>query len=207
MIDRPIVPVFYHADLATCQQVLGACYAGGARVFEFTNRGEYAHEVFGELVKWARTELPEMILGIGSVLDSATAALYLQLGANFVVAPTLDPDTARTCHRRGVAWLPGCGSVTEISEALALGAEVVKIFPASQVGGPAFIKAVKGPMPWVRIMPTGGVTPDPENLQTWFAAGATCVGLGSQLFAQLPDGSYDLEEIARKVKESLDTIG
>ena len=148
MKETGIVPVFYHKDLEVGKKVLRACYDGGVRVFEFTNRGDYAHEIFAELNKYAASEMPELILGVGSIVDAGTTSLYLQLGANFIVSPILNPEMAKVCNRRKVAWSPGCGSVTEISQAEELGAEVVKIFPGSQVGGPSFVKGVKGPFPW-----------------------------------------------------------
>lgn len=190
-----IVPVFYHADAAICKEILKAVYHGGVRIFEFTNRGDGAHRVFEELITWAKQELPELVLGIGSVVDAATAALYIQLGANFVVAPIVNAETAVTCNRRKIAWMPGCGSLTEINYAESLGADIVKIFPAEQVGGAEFIKAVKGPCPWTSIMPTGGVQPNDENLKKWFTAGAHCVGLGSQLFVKGADGNFDYNAI------------
>lgn len=206
MKDTGIVPVFYHKDLEVCKKVIKACYNGGARVFEFTNRGDFAHEVFGELTKFVNNNLDGMILGVGSILDAGTTSLYLQLGANFIVSPIVNAEMAKTCNRRKVAWMPGCGSVTEISYAEELGAEVVKIFPGSQVGGPAFVKAVKGPLPWSSIMPTGGVNPTEESLQEWFAAGVHCVGIGSNLFVKKDDGSYDLDAITRKVRNSLELV-
>ena len=201
-----MVPVFYHKDAEVCKQVVKACYEGGIRVFEFTNRGDFAHEVFAEISKWAAKEAPEMILGVGSVIDSATAALYIQLGSNFIVSPLIDEDTARFCNRRKIAWSPGCGSVTEINRAHELGAEVVKVFPGSYVGGPDFISGVKGPMPWASIMPTGGVSPDEANLKGWFKAGVHCVGMGSQLFPKevIESGNYTF--IAKKCKETLAII-
>lgn len=201
-----IVPVFYHKDLEVCKQVVNACYEGGARVFEFTNRGDFAHEVFGELNKYVNENFKEMILGVGSVLDAGTASLYLQLGANFIVSPIVNPEMAKTCNRRKVAWMPGCGSVTEISYAEELGAEVVKIFPGSQVGGPSFVKAVKGPLPWSSIMPTGGVSPTKENLKEWFEAGVHCVGIGSKLFLKKEDGSFNYEGISTKVSEAINIV-
>jgi 2-dehydro-3-deoxyphosphogluconate aldolase/(4S)-4-hydroxy-2-oxoglutarate aldolase len=206
MKETGIVPVFYHADAAVAKKVLKACYEGGARVFEFTNRGDYAHEVFTELTKYAAKELPEMILGVGSVVDAGTASLYIQAGTNFIVSPLLNPDMAKVCNRRKISWMPGCGSVSEISYAEELGAEIVKIFPASQVGGPEFIKAVKGPMPWSNIMPTGGVLPTKDNLAQWISAGAFCVGLGSQLFVKNENGEYDDEKITSTVKDSIEII-
>jgi len=203
MKETGVVPVFYHKDEEVCKQVVKACYEGGVRVFEFTNRGDFAHEVFAEVSKWAVKEAPEMILGVGSVIDSATAALYIQLGSNFIVSPLIDEDTARFCNRRKIAWSPGCGSVTEINRAHELGAEVVKVFPGSSVGGPDFISGVKGPMPWASIMPTGGVSPDEANLKGWFKAGVHCVGMGSQLFPKDVIDNKDWAFIANKCAEVL----
>lgn len=199
MKDTGMVPVFYHADLALCKQVVKACYDGGVRVFEFTNRGDFAHEVFGELVKWSAVECPDLILGIGSVIDGPTTALYLQLGANFIVSPIMDEEMAKMCNKRKVAWSPGCGSVTEIVKAHELGSEVIKIFPGSQVGGPSFVKAVKGPFPYASIMPTGGVSPDEENLKGWFEAGVHCVGMGSKLISKEVIKNKDFEGLKAKV--------
>ncbi len=203
MYATGIVPVFYNKDVELCKKVLKACYDGGVRVFEFTNRGDYAHEVFAELNKYAAKETPEMILGIGSVVDAGTTSLYIQLGTNFVVSPILNPDMAKVCNRRKIAWSPGCGSLTEISYAEELGAEVVKIFPGSQVGGPSFVAAVKGPFSWSSIMPTGGVEPTEENLKGWFDAGVHCVGMGSKLFVKDAEGNIDLPGLTQKVKETL----
>ncbi|WP_336702275.1 bifunctional 4-hydroxy-2-oxoglutarate aldolase/2-dehydro-3-deoxy-phosphogluconate aldolase [Chryseobacterium indologenes] len=201
-----IVPVFYHEDIDVCKKIVKACFDGGARVFEFTNRGDFAHEVFAELVKYVVKEIPEMILGIGSILDPATASLYIQNGANFIVAPILNPEVAKVCNRRKIAWIPGCGSVSEISYAEELGAEIVKIFPATQVGGPEFIKAVKGPMPRSNIMPTGGVIPTKESISEWISAGAYCLGLGSQLFVKNETGDYDYGKITEAVAHSIQII-
>ena len=206
MYETGMVPVFYHKDLEVAKKVLKACYDGGVRVFEFTNRGDFAHEVFGELNKFALRELPDMILGAGSVVDSPTAALYIQLGANFIVSPILDADMAIICNRRKILWSPGCGSLTEIVKAEELGAEVVKIFPATQVGGPEFIKAIKGPRPMTNIMPTGGVEPTEDNLKKWITDGAYCVGMGSKLMIKKEDGSYDYETILKKSRQAIDII-
>lgn len=180
MEETGLVSLFYHNDLSTSKEVLRACFNGGARILEFTNRGDFAHEVFSELNKFAAKELPEMILGVGSVTDGGTASLYMQLGANFVVTPVLREDIAMVCNRRKVLWSPGCGSLSEIARAEELGAEIIKIFPGSQLG-PGFVKAIKAPCPWTSIMPTGGVTAAEENLKAWFDAGVTCVGMGSKL--------------------------
>lgn len=201
-----MVPVFYHADVALCKNILKACYEGGARVFEFTNRGDFAHEVFGELMKWCNKELPEMILGVGSVIDPGTASLYIQLGTNFIVSPALNVEVAKLCNRRKIAFSPGCGSLTEISQAEEYGVEIVKIFPGMQVGGPEFVKAVLGPMPWTSIMPTGGVEPEEDNLKKWFEAGVTCVGMGSRLMVKDAGGKFDLDAIKNLTAQALKTI-
>lgn len=206
MIETGVVPVFYHADLEISKQVVKACYEGGVRVFEFTNRGDFAHEVFGELNKWVAKECPEMILGIGSVVDAGTASLFLQLGANFIVGPLLNPDIFKTCNRRQVAYIPGCGSVSEIGIAQELGAEIVKIFPAGNVGGPSFVKNVKAPMPWSQIMATGAVEPTEENLRPWFESGVSCVGMGSKLFPNEAIKAKDWTKITDICKKTLDII-
>lgn len=206
MKETGMVPVFYHKDVEVCKKVVKACYDGGARVFEFTNRGDFATLTFAELNKWTIEACPEMIMGVGSVIDEATAAMYIALGTNFVVSPIVDTATASVCNKRKIAWSPGCGSVTEIARAHELGAEVVKIFPGSQVGGPGFVKAVLGPMPWASIMPTGGVSPTEENLKAWFEAGVTCVGMGSQLFPKEVLANKNYSYITDKCSEALTII-
>jgi len=206
MKETGMIPVFYHAQIETVRQVLKACYYGGVRVFEFTNRGDFAHEVFAELNKWAVRELPDLILGVGSVVDAGTASLYIQLGANFVVSPVLKEEMAIVCNRRKIAWSPGCGSLNDISRAEELGAEIVKIFPGSSVGGPKFVAAVKGPCPWTSIMPTGGVEPTEENLKAWFDAGVTCVGMGSNLFPKEVLAAKDWGKITELCRNVLEII-
>ena len=206
MKETGMVPVFYHPDIEICKKVLQACYQGGVRVFEFTNRGDFAHEVFSELNKYSISNYPDLILGIGSVIDAGTSSLYLQLGANFIVSPVLREEMARVCNRRKISWIPGCGSLTEISKAEELGAEVVKIFPASSVGGPDFVKAIKGPSPWTNIMPTGGVTTDEDNLKKWFTAGVTVVGMGSQLITKEILEKKDFTLLEVRTRQTIETI-
>ena len=201
-----MVPVYYHADAEVAKRVVKACYDGGVRAFEFTNRGDFASEVFIELVKYARRECPELILGVGSIVDAPTAALFLQYGANFVVGPYLNPEVARLCNRHLVPYTPGCGSVTEISTAHELGCDLVKIFPAGNVGGPSFVKNIKAPLPWTLVMATGAVEPTEENLTAWFKAGVACVGMGSKLFPKETVAAGDWEAIAEKCRYSLDII-
>ncbi len=206
MKETGIVPVFYHSDLELCKSVVKACYDGGIRVFEFTNRGDFATDVFAQLNQWTIKECPEMIMGVGSIIDEGTTAMYIALGANFIVSPLIDEGMARVCNKRKVAWSPGCGSVTEIGKAHELGCEVVKIFPGSSVGGPDFVKGVKGPMPYASIMPTGGVSPDKENLSKWFNAGVHCVGMGSQLFPKEVLANKDFQYITDICAEALSIV-
>jgi 2-dehydro-3-deoxyphosphogluconate aldolase/(4S)-4-hydroxy-2-oxoglutarate aldolase len=177
-----IVPVYYNRDINMAKNILKACYDGGVRAFEFTNRGDFAQEVFTELSKFAAKECPEMIVGIGSIVDAPTAAMYLQSGANFVVGPLFNPDVAKVCNRRLVPYTPGCGTVSEIGFAQEAGCDLCKIFPAGSVGGASFVKDVKAPMPWTMIMATGAVEPTEENITAWFKSGVTAVGMGSKLF-------------------------
>ncbi len=200
-----MMPLFYHPDLTIGKQVIKACYEGGARLLEFTNRGDFAHEVFGELNKYCAQELPEMIMGVGSVNDAGTASLFMQLGANFIVSASLREDIAKVCNRRKVPYMPGCGTLTEIGKAEELGCDIVKLFPGS-VYGPGFIKAIKGPQPWTNIMPTGGVAPTEENLSSWFDAGAVCVGMGSKLIAKQLIKDGDFNQLRMKTSEALQIV-
>lgn len=205
MIETGIIPVFYHADLDVSKQIITACYEGGVRVFEFTNRGDFAHEIFGELVKWTAKECPEMILGIGSIIDAGTASLFLQLGANFVVSPLLNPDIFKVCNRRQIPYIPGCSSVSEIGVAQELGAEIVKAFPG-EILSPNFIKSIMAPMPWSKVMVTGGVEPHAANLCQWKKAGTACVGMGSKLFPQEMIVNKDWEGITKIVRDAILTF-
>lgn len=198
-----MVPVFYHCDLRTAQQVLQACYAGGVRAFEFTNRGDFAQEIFKDLSKFAARECPEMILGAGSIIDPGTAALYMQLGANFIVGPLFNPEVARVCNRRLILYTPGCGSVTEIGTAQEAGCDLCKIFPAGNVGGPSFVKHVLAPMPWSLLMVTGAVQPTRENLTQWINAGVCCVGIGSKLFSKEILSAHRWDAVTALCQESL----
>ncbi|MBQ5396178.1 MAG: bifunctional 4-hydroxy-2-oxoglutarate aldolase/2-dehydro-3-deoxy-phosphogluconate aldolase [Alistipes sp.] len=206
MKQTGMVPVFYNADIETAKQVVKACYEGGVRAFEFTNRGDFAHEIFGELSRWVKGECPEMILGVGSVVDAPTAALYILLGANFVVGPLFNAEVAKVCNRRCIPYTPGCGSVTEIGAAQEAGCDLTKIFPAGNVGGPSFVKNVLAPMPWSMIMATGAVEPTEENLSAWFKAGVTVVGMGSKLFPKEAIAAKEWGAIAEKCREALAII-
>ena len=205
MKEIGMVPLFFHSDIAVAKKVLKACYDGGARLMEFTNRGDFALEVFTELTKYAIKELPGMIMGVGSITDAATASAYILNGANFVVTPVLREDIAVVCNRRKVLWSPGCGSLTEITKAEELGCEIVKLFPGSTYG-PGFVKGVLAPQPWTSIMPTGGVSPTKENLKGWFDAGVICVGMGSKLMAKQANGSFDYDKIKQKTIHALQII-
>ncbi len=205
MKDTGMIPLFFHSDIELSKKVLKACYDGGARLMEFTARGDFAHEVFGELTKYAVKELPGMIMGVGSVTDGAAASLYMALGANFIVTPVLREDIAIVCNRRKVLWSPGCGSLTEIARAEELGCEIVKLFPGD-LYGPNFVKGIKGPQPWTSIMPTGGVSPTQENLKGWFDAGVTCVGMGSQLISKDIIANKDYAKLEQDVKDALAII-
>ena len=206
IVSTGMVPVYYNKDVEIAKQVVKACYEGGVRAFEFTNRGDFAHEVFAELIKFATKECPELVLGVGSIVDAGTASIYLQLGANFVVGPLFNPEIAKVCNRRLVPYTPGCGSVSEIGFAQEVGCDLCKIFPAGNVGGPSFVKNIKAPMPWSMIMATGAVEPTEENLSAWFKAGVTCVGMGSKLFPKEMIAAGNWEAISTLCRDALATI-
>lgn len=201
----PMVPVFYHKDADVAKKVVKACYDGGVRAFEFTNRGDFAQEVFAELSKFVSTECPEMALGIGSVVDAPTAAMYIQMGANFVVGPIFNPDVAIVCNRRCVTYCPGCLTPSEIGKAQEVGCDFTKVFPGDVVG-PNLVKGLMAPMPWSKIMVTGGVAPEEANLTSWFKAGVFCVGMGSKLFPSDKVKAEDWQYVTDKCKECLDVI-
>lgn len=205
MKESGLIPLFYNSDINVAKKVLKSCYDGGARLLEFTSRGDFAYEIFQELNKYASKELPEMILGVGSITDGASASLYLQMGANFIVTPVLREDIAIICNRRKVLWSAGCGSLSEIAKAEELGCEIVKLFPGN-IYGPEFVKAIKGPQPWTSIMPTGGVSTDPENLKSWFEAGVVCVGMGSKLISKDIVLNKKYIELTQKVSKTLNII-
>ncbi|MFS4417281.1 bifunctional 4-hydroxy-2-oxoglutarate aldolase/2-dehydro-3-deoxy-phosphogluconate aldolase [Maribacter sp. 2307ULW6-5] len=205
MKETGMVPLFYHPDVDLGKKVLKACYNGGARLMEFTARGDFAFEVFLELNKYAIKELPGMIIGVGSITDAAAASIFMQMGANFIVTPSLREDIAIACNRRKVLWSPGCGSLSEINRAEELGCEIVKLFPGD-VYGPGFVKGIKGPQPWTSVMPTGGVSTAEENLRAWFNAGVTCVGMGSKLISQDILARKDFEGLETLVRRTLGTI-
>jgi 2-dehydro-3-deoxyphosphogluconate aldolase/(4S)-4-hydroxy-2-oxoglutarate aldolase len=205
MKENGLVPLFFHKDVEVGKKIIKACYDGGARLIEFTSRGDFAFEIFGQLSKYVIKELPGMILGVGSITDAASASLFMQLGANFIVTPVLREDIAIVCNRRKVLWSPGCGSAGEIARAEELGCEIIKLFPGDTYG-PNFVKAIKGPCPWTSIMPTGGVTLTEENLKAWFGAGVTCVGMGSNLISKEIVDKQDFEALKNNVKNALEII-
>ncbi|RQW04344.1 bifunctional 4-hydroxy-2-oxoglutarate aldolase/2-dehydro-3-deoxy-phosphogluconate aldolase [candidate division KSB1 bacterium] len=205
ILSSGLAPLFYHPDVDVACQVAGAIADSGAAVLEFTNRGDKAYDVFKTLNAFCEEHCPSLILGVGSVLDAPTAALYIAAGANFIVAPLFDEQVARLCNRRKIAYIPGCGSVTEISRAEEWGAEIVKIFPG-EVGGPGFIKAIRGPMPWTRMLPTGGVDATKESIEGWIKAGACAVGMGSKLVTKELVAAGDYDAIRDKTKQCLKWI-
>ena len=206
MIDQGVIPVFYHPDVEVCKNVIQACANGGAKCVEFTNRGDFAWHVFMEVTRHFQKADPSVIMGVGSVVDAPTAGLYMANGANFVVGPILNAEVARACNRHCIPYSPGCGSASEISEAQELGCEIVKVFPGSSVGGPEFVSNVLGPMPWTKLMPTGGVDPTEESLTKWFKAGIVAAGIGSKMITKELLAAKDYKGIEKKVAETIALI-
>jgi 2-dehydro-3-deoxyphosphogluconate aldolase/(4S)-4-hydroxy-2-oxoglutarate aldolase len=206
MREIGVIPLYYNPDITIMKEVISACYRGGMKIFEFTNRGDMAHELFAELVNWSREEIPGLILGAGTVVDAGTCSLYIQMGAKFIVSPLLNEEMARVCNRRKVLWVPGCATASEINRAEELGADLVKLFPGPTVGGAKFLKAYLGPCPWSNIMPSGGVSPTIENLTEWFEAGAFCVGMGSQLISREIIQNSDFKKLEQVARSAIDII-
>lgn len=206
MVDQGVIPVFYHPDVETCVNVIQACADAGAKCIEFTNRGDFASHVFLEVARHFARADPSVIMGVGSVVDAPTAGVYIANGARFVVGPVLNADVARVCNRRMIPYSPGCGSASEISYAHELGCEIVKVFPGESVGGPAFVRNVLGPMPWTKIMPTGGVDPDEDSLRAWFGAGIVAAGMGGRLITQDLLEARDWKGIEARVRRTVDLI-
>jgi 2-dehydro-3-deoxyphosphogluconate aldolase/(4S)-4-hydroxy-2-oxoglutarate aldolase len=206
MMEQGVIPVFYHPDVEVCINVIQACANGGAKCIEFTNRGDFASHVFLDVTRHFAKADKSVIMGVGSVCDAPTAGIYIANGANFVVGPVLNPDVAKVCNRRKIPYSPGCGSASEIGFAEELGVEIVKIFPGTQVGGPEFVKAVLGPMPWTKIMPTGGVDPTEESLKKWFGAGIVAAGIGSKLITSELLKAKDYAGIEKNVRETIAII-
>jgi 2-dehydro-3-deoxyphosphogluconate aldolase / (4S)-4-hydroxy-2-oxoglutarate aldolase len=206
MIKDGLIPLFYNRDIEKTKKVAGALVKGGSRLLEFTNRGDFAADVFDELIKFSIKEYPELIIGAGSIMDAPTAVLYISLGANFIVGPSFDKETALLCNKRKVAYIPGTATATEIANAEQYGAEIVKIFPGSTIGGPAFVKNILGPMPWSKLMPTGGVTAEESNIKAWFDAGVVCIGMGSKLVSKNWVSEEKYDEIAALTEKVLKII-
>jgi 2-dehydro-3-deoxyphosphogluconate aldolase/(4S)-4-hydroxy-2-oxoglutarate aldolase len=203
MMDQSVIPVFYHPDVELCTHVIQACANGGAKCVEFTNRGDFAAQVFLEVTRHFAKADPSVIMGVGSIVDAPTAGIFIANGAKFVVGPLLNAEVAKVCNRRGIPYSPGCGSATEIGDAQELGCEIIKVFPGSSVGGPDFVKSVMGPMPWTRIMPTGGVDPTEESLRKWFSAGIVACGIGSNLITKKLLDARDFQGIEDNVRKTI----
>ena len=206
LMEQGIVPVFYHPDEAVCKHVIQACAQGGAKCVELTHRGDFAASLFLNLSAYfARTDV-SVILGAGSLVDAPTAALYIANGAKFIVNPLLNPEVAKLCNRRAIPYFPGCATATEIGYAQELGCDIVKIFPGATVGGPDFVKSVLGPMPWTRMMPTGGVEPTEHSLKAWFSAGIVACGIGSNLITKQMLEAKDYQGIEENVRKAVQLL-
>ena len=205
ILDLGLLPVFYNKDIKIAENIVKACVDGGAKVIEFTNRGDLAYEVFNELVKWSKKELPDVILGAGTILDQATADLFINCGVNFIVGPIFNPDIAKICNRRKIVYIPGCMTPSEISTAEEEGVDIVKVFPGSVVG-PEFIKAILGPCPWFRLMPSGGVEVNRQDISSWIRAGAATLNIGSNLIQKDLVKIGDFNGITKLVEQCIGWI-
>lgn len=175
-----LLPLYYNDSKVVSIDTLKALYQSGIRVLEYTNRGENALANFKALKTIAATEMPDLLLGIGTVKTVESATDFIALGADFVVSPIVSPEVSNIVLAHNLAWIPGCLTPTEIHQAQTLGATLVKIFPGNLVG-PSYIQSIKDIFPDLLLMPTGGVEPQENNLKSWFDAGVCAVGMGSKL--------------------------
>jgi 2-dehydro-3-deoxyphosphogluconate aldolase/(4S)-4-hydroxy-2-oxoglutarate aldolase len=205
VFETGIVPVFYNADIELAKKIIRACTEGGARVLEFTNRGDQAFELFGKLIQCRDAELPDAILGAGTIVDAPTASIYINSGAEFIVGPSFNLEVARLCNRRRVPYIPGCSTPSEISAAEEAGSDVVKVFPAG-VLTPAFIKAFLAPSPWSKLLPSGGIRVSKDDVQSWIKAGAAAINLGSDLISQKLVKAGDFEELTRNTEQCIQWV-
>jgi 2-dehydro-3-deoxyphosphogluconate aldolase / (4S)-4-hydroxy-2-oxoglutarate aldolase len=199
-----VVPLFTHDNAEEAQQVIEAAYRGGVRVFEFTNRKKNSYDVFVHLLK-QRSNYPELMIGIGTIMDGATTKKFIDAGADFIISPILKLEMAEVCRAHNKLWMPGCATLTEIVTAKENGAEVIKVFPGS-VLGPGFVSSIMPVVPDLQLMITGGVEPNETNLSAWFKAGAMCVGMGSQLFTKEIIAGKNWTLLEKNVTEALDIV-
>ena len=199
-----IVPLFTHDNPDDAQQVLEAAYKGGIRVFEFTNRRNNSFEVFVHLLSVAK-KYPDLMLGIGTIMDGPTTKKFIDAGADFIISPIMKIEMAKVCHEHKTPWIPGCATLTEIVTAKDNGADIIKLFPAS-VLGPIFVSSIMPVVPGLQLMITGGVEPTEKSLSSWFKAGAACVGMGSQLFTKEILTQRDWPLLQQKVAECLNIV-
>ena len=201
-----LMPNFTADTFEAAFGVARATFAGGCTVLEFLNRGPAAAGVFAQLAERCRAELPGLLLGGGTITEAATAGQYINAGAAFIVAPNFNAEVAALCNRRGVPYLPGCGTATEISDALAAGSDIAKVFPGPSLGGPGFVRAVLGPLPHALLMPSGGVGIEDHELAEWFGAGVGCVSIGSDLLPARDIASADWPAIEARVRTVVERI-
>jgi len=205
LLDVGLLPVFYNGNIDVAENVVRACAEGGAKVMEFTNRGDRAYQVFSELSRYCTSEIPNLVIGVGTIVDPATAALYINCGANFIVGPVLNEEIAKVCNRRKVAYIPGCITPSEISRAEELGVSIIKVFPAKVVTS-AFVKALLGPCPWSRLMPSGGVKATKEDVFNWIESGAAALNMGSNLISKDLVKAGDYDAIRKRVKQCIQWV-
>ena len=192
--DTGFLPLFNDADAEVCRQVILASYRAGIRAFELTNRDASALAVFRQLVPFVAEHCPDMALGAGTILDEGVAAAFMDAGADFIVAPIFDRATAHVCGIRGLPYIPGCLTPTEMYKAYREGSAVVKLFPGSAVG-PGYLKQVLAPLPFLKILVTGGVSFDQPSVKSWFDHGAFALGIGSSVFTRERIAARDIGSI------------
>lgn len=202
IVDQGVLPLYFHPDATVSVEVLKALYAAGIRAVEYTNRGEAALDNFKLLKETRDRELPELLLGIGTIKRKKEAKAFIKAGADFIIAPGIIEEVAETVHKEEMIWIPGCMTTTEIIRAEDAGAKLIKLFPGNLLG-PSFVSAIKELFPDLYFMPTGGVEVNKENLTAWFKSGVVAVGMGSKLITKEILEKKDYEQLINKTKEAI----
>lgn len=201
ILNQKILPLYSHSEIEVMKKVITACYHAGIKCFEFTNRTENAVTIFNEMKDFCKTEMPGLLLGVGTILNVKDAEAFFN--ADFLVSPIISAELIHYTSSKNILWIPGCSTTSEIALAKNAGISLVKIFPAHLLGGTAFLKTMKDIFPSMKILATGGIKANSGEINNWLSNGADAVGLGSQLFG---NGIKNTQQISETLNQLLKEI-
>lgn len=205
IIHQGILPLYYNADETVTIEILKSLYNAGIRAVEYTSRGESALSNFMKMIEIRNAEMPEMLLGIGTIKNLQQAEEYYRIGADFFISPGFVKEVAEFLFSKDLLYSPGCMTPTEIIEAENAGVTFIKLFPGNALGT-GFMNAIKDVFPNLKFMPTGGVDTTKESIESWFKAGVSAVGMGSKLVSKELMAAKDYSTIENETKKVLDII-